>query len=247
MPHYLRVYCSFALTLLILLSLPGLRLRIHHYILAIILMHGTAFPTRPSVIYQGLLLGLFVNGIARWGFASIVETPAALGESPGGAGQGGWWGASPPNITDASVNISLPNDGGGATFRGNGNITFSLWEHSRMSNLGVDGVTVLVNDVERWRGYIDEDRRGEFTWHRHGHAGLELRHGPTIESETEETETEPKTVHVSDEGEDDDNDEPEDLFFRFAFLRGAESGNYGNAGVWLKDGTWKSPLPLKDE
>lgn len=235
MPHYLKVYCSMGLTLIVLLSLPDLRLRIHHYILAILLMHGTAFPTRPSLIYQGLLLGLFVNGVGRWGFASIIETPAALGESPVGHG---WWGAAYPNITNASVLISLPGNDNGWTYRGNGNITFNLWEHERMQDLGVDGVSVLVNDVERWKGYLDEDKSGEFTWHRHGHRGLELIHGPTIES------ADPDMVGVSDIAEEDE--EPEDLFFRFAYLKGAESGNYGGAGVWLKDGTWFSPPPPKD-
>lgn len=246
MPRYLKVYCSMGFLLLILLSLPGLRLRIHHYILAILLMPGTAFPIRPSLIYQGLLLGLFVNGVARWGFASIIETPAALGETPGG--KSGWWGANYPNISDSSVFISLPNRGSKEEYRGNGNITFALWEHERMADLGVDGVTVLVNDVERWRGYLDEDKRGEFTWHRHGHKGLELLHGPKADFDIDididgvnENENLLRVMRTDGSKDEDDNDEPEHLYFRFAFLKGAESGNYGGAGVWLKDGTWISP------
>lgn len=239
MPHYLKIYCTMGIILLILLPLPGLRLRIHHYILAILLMPGTAFPTRPSLIYQGLLLGLFVNGVARWGFASIIETPAALGErSPGPHGAHGWWGATFPNITDASVQISLPDEGSNERYRGNGNITFALWERERMGDLGVDGVSVLVNDVERWRGYLDEDKRGEFSWHRHGHKGLELLRAPTLESADIDAEDE--------EEEEDDDDEPDDLFFRFAFLSGAEAGNYGGTGVWLKNGTWIPPPPPKE-
>lgn len=236
MPHYLKVYGTMALILLILLPLPGLRLRIHHYILAILLMPGTGIPTRPSLIYQGLLLGLFINGVARWGFASIIETPAALGEQlPGFDGVKGWWGSTYPNITDASAIISLP-DAGSHEYRGNGNITFELWERERMAKLDVDGVSVLVNDVERWRGYLDEDKRGEFTWHRHGHNGLELLHGPTIESD-------PDTGVAVTDAKDDDK--PENLFFRFAFLRGAEAGKYGPAGVWLEDGSWLAPAPPK--
>lgn len=143
MPKYLRIYLVMLLGLLFLLALPGLRLRIHHYILALLFMPGTAFKTRPSLIYQGLLLGLFINGVARWGFASIVETPTALGESgDGGSSGGSWWGAKSPNVTavvapDASritLNwAALPTDS------------------------GVDGVSILINDVERWRGYIDEE------------------------------------------------------------------------------------------
>ncbi|OGM44782.1 LCCL domain protein [Aspergillus bombycis] len=239
MPHYLKIYCTMGLILLILLPLPGLRLRIHHYILAILLMPGTALPTRPSLVYQGLLLGLFMNGIARWGFASIIETPAALGElAPGPGGAHGWWGSTFPNITDATVNITLPGSGSNEVYHGNGNITFTLWEKERMADLGVDGISVLVNDVERWRGYLDEDTLGEFTWHRHGHNGLELLHRPTIESDQADID--------SIDTEDEDDNRPEDLFFRFAFLKGAEAGKYGGAGVWLEDGGWISPPPPKD-
>ncbi|PLN77646.1 LCCL domain protein [Aspergillus taichungensis] len=236
MPHYLKIYGTMALILLILLPLPGLRLRIHHYILAILLMPGTAIPTRPSLIYQGLLLGLFINGIARWGFASIIETPAALGElAPGAGGAHGWWGSTYPNITDASVNITLPDPGSHEAFHGNGNITFTLWETERMGDLGVDGVSVLVNDVERWRGYVDEDPEGEFTWHRHGHSGLELQHQSVIESEYELDDP-----NLEEDDEEDDL-KPDVLFFRFAFLRGAEAGKYSGAGVWLQEGEWISP------
>ncbi|KAL4771821.1 LCCL domain-containing protein [Aspergillus nidulans var. acristatus] len=237
MPHYLKVYGTMALILLILLPLPGLRLRIHHYILAILLMYGTAFPTRPSLIYQGLLLGLFINGTARWGFASIIETPAALGElAPGAGGSHGWWGATWPNINNSSVTISLPDRGSGELYHGNGNITFSLWEKERMDKLGVDGVSVLVNDVERWRGYVDEDPEGEFTWHRHGHSGLDLKHISTIFDDIyASSELEVKQADSSDDAK------PETLFFRFAFLNGAEAGTYGGPGIWLEDGDWISP------
>lgn len=243
MPRYLKIYGTMGIILLILLPLPGLRLRIHHYILAIFFMPGTAFPTRPSLIYQGLLLGLFINGVARWGFASIIETPASLGElSPGSEGSHDWWGATFPNISDSSVEILLPGRGSDEKYRGNGNITFDLWEQERMAKLGVDGVTVLVNDVERWRGYLDEDKQGEFTWHRHGHSGLELLHKATIGDDSDDVIAEDDD---NDDGPDDD-DKPEDIFFRFAFLRGAEAGNYGGAGVWLSDGTWISPEPPEE-
>lgn len=234
MPHYLKVYLTFGAILLILLPLPGLRLRIHHYILAMLLMYGTAIPTRASLIYQGLLLGLFINGVARWGFASIIETPAALGEDP--IAPGGWWGAASPNITNSSVTIDLENVPQimHHKYSGNGNITIDLWEPERMADLGVDGVSVLVNDVERWRGYLDEDRRGKFMWHRHGHRGLELVPNNVADSELGDD--------ISTE-EHDDADEPEDLFFRFAFLRGSEAGRYGGVGVWNKDGSWISPPP----
>ncbi|KKZ64470.1 hypothetical protein EMCG_09541 [[Emmonsia] crescens] len=242
--HYLKIYLCICGGLVFLLILPQFRLRIHHYILAMLLMPGTAFPIRPSIIYQGLLLGLFVNGVARWGFASIIETPSALGELPGPGGSNGWWGATSPNITNSSVQISLPT--GDHVDRGNGNITFNLWEPERMEKLDVDGISVLVNDVERWRGFVDEDVKGEFVWHRQGHQGLDMsRPKRTVEG---------SGVDVDYENSDDrddpavsmqhrDEDPAEDLFFRFAFLKGSKVGLYGGVGVWNRDGSWINPPP----
>jgi hypothetical protein len=110
-----------------------------------------------------------------------------------------------------------------------------------MTDLAVDGVSVLLNDVERWRGYLDENQAGEFTWSRHGHDGLELSKMPVLEPrEVDSREFEVQSLlqvgHDSDE-----DDEPEALFFRFAFLRGAEAGMYGPAGVWNSDGAWVPP------
>lgn len=244
LPRYLKIYGTMVLIILILLPLPGLRLRIHHYILAILLLPGTAFPTRPSLVYSGLLLGLFINGVARWGFASIIETPAALGELAPGRGGHGWWGTSYPNITSNSVDISLPNAGPDASHYGNGNITFHLWEPERMAKLDVDGISVLLNDVERWRGYIDEDKQGAFTWHRHGHDGLELRQlSSPLDDDEDSSEIETQSDLLRDS--DSDDDDPMDIFFRFAFLRGAEAGSYGPTGVWRSDGSWISPDPPK--
>ncbi|KAK2746002.1 hypothetical protein FQN55_005824 [Onygenales sp. PD_40] len=245
--HYLKIYLVIGGGLILLLILPGFRLRIHHYILAILLMPGTAFPIRPSIFYQGLLLGLFVNGVARWGFASIIETPSALGELPGPGGHDGWWGATSPNITNSSVEISLPSGNTGVD-RGNGNITFHLWDPPRMDELQVDGVSVLVNDVERWRGYLDEDPKGEFVWHRQGHRGLDISQPPKKPAGALDEQT-----PIGDGDDDDDNDggadgdgldDPaEDLFFRFAFLKGSKAGLYGGVGVWNRDGSWINPPP----
>ena len=141
LPRYLVVYALMGSIILILLALPGLRLRIHHYILGIFFMPGTVFKVRPSLVYQGLLLGLFINGIARWGFDSIVQTPAALGEGSGGDG-GSWWGATSPNVT-AKIGPDREI------------ITFN-WT-ALPENTGIDGVSILINDVERWRGYTDDE------------------------------------------------------------------------------------------
>ena len=152
LPRYLRLYSFFLIGLFILLVLPGWRLRIHHYILALLFMPGTAMQTRSALVYQGLLLGLFINGVMRWGFDSIIQTPFALGEVASSQ-SGSWFGATWP-----TVNATVLPLGGERPER----IKFDWGDLPR--DRGVDGVSVLVNDVERWRGYIDE----ELYWHPNG-------------------------------------------------------------------------------
>jgi hypothetical protein len=138
--RYLGLYGALGVSILVLMSIPKLNLRIHHYILALLLLPGTSLQTRPSLIYQGLLVGLFINGIARWDFASILQTSAAL-------------------LEDGQVGSILPE--AVVPIIAAGNITFT-WNSVAK---GFDGISVLVNDVERYRGFQD---RGDldFTWHR---------------------------------------------------------------------------------
>ena len=74
--YYAAWYIVGGLVAVVLSQLPGLVLRFHHYIAAIVLIPGTAFPTRLSAIYQGFLLGMFLNGVAAFDFASILQTAA---------------------------------------------------------------------------------------------------------------------------------------------------------------------------
>lgn len=140
LPRYLGIYGILAFCLLILLAVPSLDLRIHHYILALLLLPGTATQTRVSLLCQGLLVGLFINGVARWGFASILQTAAALqGDAQLGTGL--------VSILEPVINST--------------NITFAWGGLAR----GYEGVSVLVNDVERFRGF-HEDGDNNFTWTR---------------------------------------------------------------------------------
>lgn len=78
LPHYLGWYITGGLVTLVIALLPGLEFRLHHYIIAMVLIPGTAFPTRLSAIYQGFLLGTFLNGAAAFGFDSILQTAAEV-------------------------------------------------------------------------------------------------------------------------------------------------------------------------
>jgi hypothetical protein len=143
--RYLGIYGTFVFAILISLTLPGLSLRIHHYILALLLLPGTSMQTRPALLYQGLLLGLFINGIARWGFDSVLQTPLAL---QGDAQHN----SKLPTISDPSITL----------FENLSTIAFSWLPPPDP----FDGISVLVNDVERFRGYTDEGFASDkqFTW-----------------------------------------------------------------------------------
>lgn len=142
MPRYLIFYACLGLLILALMAIPNMNVRIHHYILALLLLPGTTLQTRPSLFYQGLLVGLFINGIARWGFDSILQTSGEL--------FGDGFNSPLPQITMPNIDSS------------NNSITFS-WSDIQS---GYDGMSVLVNDVERLRGSEDH-KKDSFVWTRY--------------------------------------------------------------------------------
>lgn len=161
MRRYLAVYGIFVGSLLVLVAIPKMNVRIHHYILGLLLLPGTAMQNRPSMLYQGLLFGFFINGIARWGFDSILQTPNEL---RGDAQLG-----SP---LPALVLPPIVNNNFGTSMAGNISFDFSQLQIPRKK--GYDGVSVLVNDVERFRAYEGGayggsilEGIGNFTWVRH--------------------------------------------------------------------------------
>jgi hypothetical protein len=134
---FLKLYFGIAACLACLSLVPNQTLRIHHYILALILLPGTGLANTPSMLYQGLLVGLFVAGIARWDFDSILQTydqlrrgaPSLIGGIPTFidpiiSAESGYV------IQWQSLNSSDPGD------------LIPSW----------DGFSLIVNDVERYRG-----------------------------------------------------------------------------------------------
>lgn len=183
----------------------------------------------------------------RWGFASILETPSALGED--GAGQGGanhWWGAAAnaPNVT-ATVG-PLGN-----------NITFT-WGQVPKLDLGVEGISILVNDVERYRWYVDESagNNGEYTYARNPIMTEILGDDGLVFQQQAGTKVHSRNLDFDHLYDDDDQapltDEPdvnfnvtsafssvyEQNFFRFAWLKGPSAGRYSKAGLWDSNGVW---------
>ncbi|TDL28594.1 LCCL domain-containing protein [Rickenella mellea] len=136
LPHYFGWYVVGGLTALVLSQLPGLQLRLHHYIFGIVLMPATAFPTRASAVCQAFLLGLFLNGAAAFGLDSILQTAADLRR-------------------DAPLGSDLPSFMTNAT-NYNSSIPFLnqtiFWNAITDTDDGWDGFALLVDDVERYTG-----------------------------------------------------------------------------------------------
>lgn len=140
----LGLYGLMILIILILIAVPHMSLRIHHYILALLLLPGTTLQTKPSLLFQGILVGLFINGIARWGFDSILQTPASLLD-------GGKLNTVPPPINPPRIEDQ-------------NHLTFSFEDLPSH----VDGISVLVNDVQRFQSLKPKGSShiNDFAWGR---------------------------------------------------------------------------------
>ncbi|KAI9929968.1 hypothetical protein MW887_011778 [Aspergillus wentii] len=143
LPKMLAIYGTMVGGIVALVLVPNMNLRIHHYILALLFLPGTTMQTRPCLLYQGLLVGLFVNGIARWGYDSILQTPGSLLN-------GAQLGSALPEIAAPLIPSSQ-------------DIIFSFPDIEEAA-----GISVLVNDVERFRSFTSDDGTVDtFNWTRH--------------------------------------------------------------------------------
>jgi len=138
------------------------------------------------MLYQGLLLGLFVNGTARWGFASIIETKGILlGDAVYGSGripillppsggnitweynlQGGWmgnWDEQKVLSDQSAKNVWWQN----VTIRWHWPTSDENRLYDRETGLPIEGtkewggVSLIINDVERYEAPIPEAVAGE--------------------------------------------------------------------------------------
>ncbi|OBA23813.1 hypothetical protein METBIDRAFT_37232 [Metschnikowia bicuspidata var. bicuspidata NRRL YB-4993] len=129
----LLVYGAVFAGLFVLATLPGLTLRIHHYIFGLVFIPGCSTRGRTAYAFQGILLGLFLSGVARWGYASIAETNLSLlrGEPLGRTVSPQISGFSSGSLHWHNPELQAP----------------AVFEEPRPAK-----VSLLVNDVERFRG-----------------------------------------------------------------------------------------------
>jgi hypothetical protein len=99
-------------------------------------MPGTAFVTRPSAIFQGFLLGMFIDGAMRWGLDSILQTSASL------VGDGATGSPLPAFLTNSTNFASYVAEG------------IVAWEpiSADLVSQGYDSFALLVDDVYKYSG-----------------------------------------------------------------------------------------------
>lgn len=144
---YLAAYSIVASTLIIMALVPEETLRIHHYILGLLILPATAFQSSVSVLWQGLSVGMFLNGATRWGMDSILQTEFQLR-------RGG------PRDTDLAMFTTNATN-----FNGD----LVAWDYPEYPTANWTGFSLLINDVERYRGpnmniSLDEFYKYEDLW-----------------------------------------------------------------------------------
>jgi len=100
-------------------------------------MPGTAFVTRPSAIFQGFLVGMFLDGAMRWGMDSILQSPASL------VGDGALGTALPIFLTNSTSFASAVSDGV---------IRWMGVDEAGVTSKGWNGFALLVDDVLKQTG-----------------------------------------------------------------------------------------------
>ncbi|AQZ10223.1 YIL067C [Zygosaccharomyces parabailii] len=131
---YFLLYILIVASLFFLQAIPGLNLRVHHYILGILLVPGCATRGASAYLFQGILIGLIISGVSRWDFASIVETDIHLLRGEAGAL------LKPPTF---SFNSSEPH---AISW-----ILNSTLGHTKGAEK-IDGYSLLLNDFEVYVG-----------------------------------------------------------------------------------------------
>lgn len=100
--YYVVRYLPVVPVLIILANLGNnYYLRLHHYIISLAGFPVLSLPNRISLFGQAFVTGFFLDGVGRWGWASIVEGgDTLLGDAASGT--------AVPNITSTASSVSWP-------------------------------------------------------------------------------------------------------------------------------------------
>lgn len=73
LPKFLTLYIIACVVLGLCAAVPGEVVRIHHYVIGLALLPACGFPTRISMLCCAILFGMYINGVARWGFDGLLQ------------------------------------------------------------------------------------------------------------------------------------------------------------------------------
>jgi hypothetical protein len=159
---FLLWYIAVALLFVILACIPGWQLRVHHYILAMLVMPALGTPTRMAAVLQGFMLGWFLDGIGKWGFDGLIQTDSEVRRlcscQP----------ASTDELQirgDAPTGSVLPEILKNTTARLPETISWmpinsTVLNYAADAKLNITGWSLLVDDIERYRGNATGERTG---------------------------------------------------------------------------------------
>ncbi|KAJ3181351.1 hypothetical protein HDU85_003665 [Gaertneriomyces sp. JEL0708] len=129
---------GYALAILLYFSLSeaqNLHIHLHHYTLGLILVPLTRLQSRPTLIFHAFALGLFVQGLSRWGPASPFDT--TLQNLAG----------------DEAVWVPRPYfDIDPLALRDTATVRWSIGDKHTLIEGSYDAYSLLLNDVEVYRG-----------------------------------------------------------------------------------------------
>ncbi|KAF8303306.1 hypothetical protein DL93DRAFT_2090319 [Clavulina sp. PMI_390] len=157
LPIYLVYYLTGGLVIMILALIPGFTFRLHHYVFAMVLLPGLGFPTRVSLFLSAFLLGMFLDGVSRWGFAAILQTAAELQrDAPLGSALPEFTNQTfPPMNTTSDLSLFssfLSSLASSSTSPANSTISWTAIDPTLATNEGWDGFSLLIDDVEAYAG-----------------------------------------------------------------------------------------------
>ncbi|OCF35959.1 hypothetical protein I316_02454 [Kwoniella heveanensis BCC8398] len=131
--YYIIRYIGLIPLIIVLAVIPGFTLRPHHYLLALIAIPVLSLPNRISLFGQAFALGLFLDGVGRWGWDGLIQVTSSL-------------------LGDADAGTLVPE------FWKNATTSSKLWWDPINSVDGVFNVTgfsVLVDDMQRFSNFTN--------------------------------------------------------------------------------------------
>lgn len=124
----------------------------HVLILGLLLLPGSAIQSRPNLVFQGLLVGLLVSGLIGQSLLPWVR-PFSWDPAPASAAQATAAVIVPPEVHEPQISMA-------DSFA---NITFT-WAAPVPD--AVDGISMLINDVERGRVLFGSGAEDKLVWMR---------------------------------------------------------------------------------